>query len=46
MLHEKDIYVSPSVETVCFMARQTVLQGSEKFMMSGENAGDEENPGF
>lgn len=46
MLREKDIYVSPSIETVCIMARQEVLQGSKEFKMSGEDAGDEETPGF
>ena len=46
MTHEKDFYVSPSAETVCIMARQAVLQGSKEFMMSAEDAGDEETPGF
>ena len=46
MLREKDIYVSPSIETVCIMARQEVLQGSKEFKMSGEDASDEVTPGF
>lgn len=46
MVREKDFYVSPSVEAVCILARQEVLQGSKEFKMSGEDAGDEETPGF
>lgn len=46
MMYEKDVYVSPSVETVRIMARQAVLQGSKDFNMSGEDAGDEETAGF
>lgn len=42
MLVEKERYVSPLAEIVCVVTRQAILEGS----MRGENAGDEENPGY
>lgn len=44
MVYEKDSYISPSAETVSLMPGQNVLQASGT--MHGENAGDEDNPGF
>ena len=46
MFSEKDIYVSPSIETVCIATVQAVLQASEGFRMNAESAGDEEYAGF